>query len=298
MATNPIMTSLTAYVEQNRQPLIKKAVLTAKSASLFNLQTDIKTSAALNLLSTDVKFGDGLTCGWDEAGTSTLSQRVLTTGNIKVNMSFCDKEMLKYWTQYGIKVAAGLKELPFEEDFVNGIVDDVKAKVEKAIYQGDTASGDVNLKRFDGLLKILGDESGVIDVTITGTSAYDDVKKVYEAIPAAVKNPVILVGTDTFRKFIQALIDKNFYHYSGDNAGEIMFPGSDCRVIAVDGLIGTNKMIGASLSNLFYGCDMVNDEEVFDLWYSKDNQEFRLAINFNAGVQVAFPDEVVLGATA
>jgi hypothetical protein len=96
MATNPVMTSLTAYVQEQRLPLIKNAVLKAKSASLFNLQTDIKTSAALNLLSTAVEFGDGLTCGWDEAGTSTLSQRILETGNVKVNMAFCDKEMLKY----------------------------------------------------------------------------------------------------------------------------------------------------------------------------------------------------------
>lgn len=96
MATNPVMTSLTAYIQEQRLPLIKNAVLKAKSASLFNLQTDIKTSAALNLLSTDVKFGDGLACGWDEAGASTLSQRILETGNVKVNMAFCDKEMLKY----------------------------------------------------------------------------------------------------------------------------------------------------------------------------------------------------------
>lgn len=96
MANNPIMSSLTAYVEERRLPLIKEAVLKAKSAGLFNLQTDIKTSAALNLLSTAVEFGDGLTCGWDEAGTNTLSQRILETGNIKINMSFCDKEMLKY----------------------------------------------------------------------------------------------------------------------------------------------------------------------------------------------------------
>lgn len=93
---NPIMSSLTAYVEERRLPLIKEAVLKAKSAGLFNLQTDIKTSAALNLLSTAVEFGDGLTCGWDEAGTNTLSQRILETGNIKINMSFCDKDMLKY----------------------------------------------------------------------------------------------------------------------------------------------------------------------------------------------------------
>jgi hypothetical protein len=39
---------------------------------------------------------------------------------------------------------------------------------------------------------------------------------------------------------------------------------------------------------------MLNDMETFKLWYSDDNQEFRFAAKFNAGVQVAFPDEVVL----
>ena len=96
MATNPVFNGLTAYIQEQRLPLIKNAVLKAKSASLFNLQTDIKTSAALNILKTDVTFGDGLACGWDEAGTNTLSQRILETGQIKINMAFCDKEMLKY----------------------------------------------------------------------------------------------------------------------------------------------------------------------------------------------------------
>jgi hypothetical protein len=96
MANSPIMTSLPEYVEQRRLPLIAAAVLGGDTAKLFNLQTDVKTSAALNLLSTDVEFGDGSTCGWDEAGTQTLSQRILETGLIKVNMAYCDKVMLKY----------------------------------------------------------------------------------------------------------------------------------------------------------------------------------------------------------
>ena len=93
---NPIMNTLTAYVEQKRLPLIAQAVLKGKSASLFNLQTGIKTSAALNLLATDVKFGDGLSCGWAETGTQSLTQRVLNTGNVKINMAYCDRTMLKY----------------------------------------------------------------------------------------------------------------------------------------------------------------------------------------------------------
>lgn len=96
MANSPIMTSLPEYVEQRRLPLIAAAVLGGDTAKLFNLQTAVKTSAALNLLSTDVEFGDGADCGWDEAGAQTLSQRILTTGQIKINMAYCDKVMLKY----------------------------------------------------------------------------------------------------------------------------------------------------------------------------------------------------------
>ena len=301
MANSTVMTSLTAYVEQRRLPLIKEAVLKAKSASLFNLQTDIKTSAALNLLSTAIQFGDGLACGWNEAGTQTLSQRILATGNIKINMAYCDKEMLKYWTQYQVRVAAGQKTLPFEEDFVNAVVENVKAAIETAIWQGDTVSETNNLKYFDGLLKILGAADGVVDVQITGASAYDDIMAVYNAIPEKVLDGAsILVGSDTFRKFIQELVAKNYYHYSGENLnGEIMLPGSQVKVIAVNGLNGTDKIVAGQLDkNFFYGCDMMNGEEKFELWYSQDFREFRLAIEFNAGVQVAFPDEVVLGAKA
>jgi len=39
---------------------------------------------------------------------------------------------------------------------------------------------------------------------------------------------------------------------------------------------------------------MRGDEEMFDLWYSQDNREFRLAIEFTAGTQIAFPKEVAV----
>jgi hypothetical protein len=78
-----------------------------------------------------------------------------------------------------------------------------------------------------------------------------------------------------------------------------MLPGTNTKVVAVDGLIdadANNEIIFAGrLSNMFYGTDMQGDEEQFDMWYSKDNQEERLAIQFIAGVQVAWPDEIVIG---
>lgn len=297
---NPIVSSLPQYVEEKRLPLIAEAVLGAKSTKLFNLQTDIKHAAALNLLTTDVAFGDGSTCGWDDAGSQSLTQRILTVGNIKVNMSFCDRDMLAKWMGYEVKVAAGSETLPFEEEFTNEVIKSIQEAVETAIYQGDTASSNVNLKAFDGLIKILTGEDGTIDVAAsTESTALAKVRKVYNAIPEKAftrGNVAILVGMDTFRALVGDLVDKNLYHYNpGAPEGEVYLPGTNVRIIGVNGLNGAKKAIAASLDNLFFGTDMVNDLETFRLWYSDDNQEFRLVVKFNAGVQVAFPDEVVLG---
>lgn len=273
----------------------------AKSAKLFTLETDVKDSKALTLLATDVAFGDGGSCGWDDAGSQTLSQRIIKVGKLKVNMSFCEREMLSKWMGSEVRVAAGAESLPFEETFTSELINSINEAVETAIYQGDTASSNANLKHFDGLLKILGAEAGVVDVDAASEStALDKVREIYYAIPEKAftrGEVVILVGMDTFRGFVGNMVDNNLYHYNpGTPEGEVVLPGTNCRVIGVNGLNGTKKAIAASLKNIYFGTDMLNDMETFKLWYSDDNQEFRLAVKFNAGVQVAFPDEVVLAA--
>ena len=291
MAIN--VSALTAYVDEQRLPLIRKTIFAAPSVKHFNLQTGVKHSAALNILNTTVAFGDGATCGWDEAGSSAFSQRTLEVGNYKVNMSFCDKAMLKYWNGYDVRVAAGQKTLPFEEDFVNGVIEGVAEKLETIIWQGVKATD-----KIDGILTILGNESTVIK-TEAGTTIYDSVLKAYKAIPAKkLDKAAMFLGVDKFRDLVLELTAKNLYHYNPavDEKMEIVLPGTNTRIIAVSGLNGKASVVAADPENIYYGVDMEGDEEKFDLWYSQDNQEFRLAINFNAGVQVAFPDEVVLGA--
>lgn len=291
MAIN--VSALTAYVDEQRLPLIRKTIFAAPSVKHFNLQTGVKHSAALNILNTTVAFGDGATCGWDEAGSSAFSQRTLEVGNYKVNMSFCDKAMLKYWNGYEVRVAAGQKSLPFEEDFVAGVIDGVAEKLETIIWQGVKATD-----KMDGILTILGKEGTVIK-SEAGTTIYDSVLNAYKAIPAKkLDKAAMFIGVDKFRDLVLELTAKNLYHYNPtvDEKMEIVLPGTNTRVIAVSGLNGKSNVVAADPENIYYGVDMEGDEETFDLWYSQDNQEFRLAINFNAGVQVAFPDEVVLGA--
>lgn len=300
MAIN--VSALGTYVDEQRLPLLRNAVIGARSAYHFNLQTGVKGATALNLLGTNVEFGDGSACGWNEAGTSTLSQRILTPGAIKINMSFCDKQLLKTWANYEVRVAAGQKTLPFEEDFMKGVGEDVAAKLEKAIWQGDTASSDANLNKFDGVIKVLSGATLASSITYaTGDTKSKIVNEVYAAIPSAAysKGEVVMyVGEDFYRAYVQELVaNGNLVITTGLNdvamPESILIPATNVRIIGVGGLNGTDKVYASYKDNFVYGVDLTGDDEKYDFWYSQDNREHRLAIEFVAGTQVAYPDMVV-----
>ena len=302
------VTKLPAYTEEHRLPLLRNAVVGNRTAQEFNVYTGLKGKTALNLLNTTVTFGDGASCGWNEAGKSEMSQRTIDPGYIKVNMSFCDKALLKTWANYSIRIAAGQKTLPFEEDFMAGVIDGIKANLEKAMWQGDTSSGDANLNKFNGMIKILKDASVAGTYTVQDSDSVSTIiNKTYALIPSAAyeKGEVVMfVGYDTYRTYIQELIANGnlvITNVVNDVAmpTSVLIPGSNVRVIPVGGLDNQNvKAVASYRDNFIYGVDLTGDEEKLDMWYSQDNREFRLAVEFLAGVQVAYPDMVAVAKKA
>ncbi len=299
-----ITNSLPAYVEQNSDSLLKAAILGAESAKMFTLQTGVKTKTALNLLNTSIVLQDGSSCGFNAAGTSTLSQRTITSPLVKVNMEFCDKTLLNSALQHEVRVAAGQKSLPFEQDFITDVVDKVNLANECMVWQGDTTSTDGVLKWSDGLLKILTATDGItVSTQKVSHSGIDDdsvisvMNRVIKAIPTEVLNDaVVFVGYDVYRTYVMALQAANLYHNSGDglDKGEMYYQGSNIKIKAVAGLNGTDKIVAGDPSNFFFGTDLMGDDEKFDFWYSKDDGVFKLAIEFAIGVQVAFPNQCVI----
>lgn len=288
MAVN--LSGLTTYVEQNANGLIAKASLGAPSLKYFKLQTGVKGKTTINVLDTTISLGNGKACGWNEAGESKITQRTINPWFAKVNRSFCDKAMADYFMNAEVNIAAGRQVLPFEEAFIADVVKGVNEEVEKAVWQGVTIGG----TKYEGLIDIL---AGATKVELT-ENVYDTVKAVYKAIPAAVlKDTAIFMGVDKYRDLVMELVEKNLYHYpANDNADvfEMVLPGTATKVIGVPGLNGKDNVVALPLTETVYGVDLQNDQEVFKFWYSDDNQEFRLAINFNGGVQVAFLDNCVI----
>lgn len=301
------LNGLNAYTEQNRLPLVTKALFSAKSARILTPRTGIKSSEAINLMNTDAVFlTDG--CGWTPSGTTTFTQRTLTVGKIKVQETLCPKELENFWIQTQLPIGSNYTGVPFEQAYSELKAGLVAEQLETAIWQGDTASGNTNptTNKFDGFIKILDAVSGTTisgntgAVTgITVSNAFAVFQAIYLRIPAALSDKEdlrIMCGYDVYRLLVTNLMNLNLFHYAPADQGqegEMVLPGTNIRVVALNGLNNTNRIYAGQLSNFFYGTDLRNEEEQFKIWYSEDNQEVRYTLAFKAGVQVAKPNEIV-----
>lgn len=296
------VSGLVNYVDQNNLSLLRKSFFANKTAKLVTIQTGIKSAEALNIIDNAFSFQvDG--CSFSPNGTTTFTQRILTVGKIKIQEEFCPKDLNAKYTQMALAPGSADDKLPFEAVFMGLITDQIAQKMETAQWQGDTASGNADLAQFDGLLKIIsgctgfvsGNTQAVTGITVANVVAIIDT--IYSNIPVQVLDKTdmrILVGFDVFRNYTVALKNSNLYNYPVSTQDfEIVIPGTNVKIIALNGLNGTNKIVAARLSNLFYGVDLASDEDNIKLWYSQDFQTVRVSINFKAGMQVAFCNEIV-----
>lgn len=288
------VSSLSAYVQDNHDLLVKNfALIGGGTRSRISIQTGIKQNANINLLNLTPTLQGGANCNFTAAGDAVLSNRLLETAQIKVNMEFCEKTLLGKYAEYLVKVNAVDNPFPFEEYITNALTDELNKKIEKLIWQGDktTYSSDSDLKWIDGFIHILSAEG--TQASGTFTTAYDAILGVYNALPEEVleQGAEIYVSPAAFREFMQTMVSKNYFNYNPGNQefGEFLLPGSDAKIVRTQGLSGTKVVVGTFAQNLVYGCDMENDEEKFDIWFSQDNRTWRVAVEWNSGVQIAFP---------
>lgn len=299
------VSTITGYVQANEKSLIGKAVIGGKTALKAALQTGIKGSAKLNNLTADPSIQAG-GCGWSSSGTTAITNRELKTGLCKVNETFCEKDLVGTFMEYDVKIAAGQKTLPFEEMFIEQNLKAIAKKNDDTIWNG-VASGSTgtHLDRFDGFVQVLSAESSVINASVSGKTLSGDTKLLIENVVASMPDEiqdrddlVIFTGIDIYRKYVKALQDANLYHYAVNpdpGAMELMIPGTNVTLVGVYGLTGKDKAYGSFAENFVIGTDLEGDAEKFDFWYSVDNREFRLAVDYNMGVQVRFPDLVAYG---
>lgn len=292
------VSTVKGYVAANEKELIGAAVLAGKTASVIGIQTGVKGSANLNLLNaTPVLQAGG--CGWSSSGSTAMTKRTIVTGLIKVNDTFCEKDLIGTFAESELKIAAGTQTLPFEQMFIDQIIKGVQKQNELTIWRGDITGS--TYTRFDGLIKILGAEVSVLDATVSGktlaANPIDAVNALVAKLPDEIMDRddlVIFVSTATFRAYVSAMQAVNSYNYFPLLDGktmELVIPGTSIKLYGVGGLDATHAY-GSYAANFRLGTDMEGDAEKALFWYSEDNSEYRIKIEYNLGVQVAFPNMV------
>ena len=308
------VSTLTNYTKENEALLVSSSVLGAKTAALIksagNVMVGVKSAETINIMDTDAFFQAGGSCGWNASGTTSFTQRTVTVGKIKVQEALCPKALEAKYLQKALPTGSQYDSIPFEQDYADRKAKTIASQLETSIWQGDTASANGNLNKFDGLIKLIGAAAGVVDANVSGyvsgapltsitaANVVSLLDGVYKAIPAKVVSAddmTIFVGQDTFRTYTIALKNANMFNYAFDGKAdsEFVLPGTPIKVVAVEGLNSTNDIYAMRLSNLFLGTDLLNEEEKFEIFFAKEADEVRFAAEFKMGVNIAFPDEIV-----
>lgn len=297
------ISTLPAYVDQTDGNIIAKSLLSAKTATLIRKMPGVKGSKTVNIIDQPVTFQSDA-CGFTAIDSTPLTQRTLTVGAIKSDKSYCPHTLDGTYVQQFLPSGSYQTSIPFEQFLLDLEAGYVAQQLEVAIWQSDLSAGAANLNKFDGLLKIISGATSATGVTqFTGTNFASSamsatIDSVYAALPAQIRTAndvAIIMGIDSFVNYTIGLKNQNLYHFdpSGKNQ-EYTYPGDQSvKIYGVAGLNGTNKIVGARLSNLVYGFDAEADSAQAKIWYSQDNNEVRSTIKFKAGTQIGIPSEII-----
>lgn len=308
------VSTLGNFTDETQTKLLVRTLYEPKTADLIgaagNIIPGIKSAKALPILETTIQPQDDA-CGWQASGTTAFTQRTLTVGSGVFMDALCPVTLETKFTQIGLKAGHPEDLGVFSEQIATEISDSIKDWIEGKIWTGNAS----NAGEWDGFCTILtalefggaGDPiegnpttgGGWTQLTSLTTSNIDEaVEKIYALLPNKVlgKSDVVCwMGEDSFRLALLNLKAANLFHYTPEAATnmQMVWPGTNMKLIGVPGLNGTNKLVAGRVNNFFLGTDLADEEETFDMWYSKDNREVRYEVTYKYGCQVAFPTEIV-----
>lgn len=290
-----IVSGLTDYVNVHKDELLVKAAADSKTIRFVDLMPGVKSEDAIPYLSSTVVLDDGSQCGFEAKGDDVFTDRKVKTSAVKVNKEFCWKDFEKKYANYQLNWAAGRETLPFEQKIADANLMAIQKEVEDLVWNGNSAI------TVDGFIKQISeiDSASTIAVTgLTSASTYAQIiKAVVKAIPgAALKKGVNLFLSHTaFNAYIAEQNESCCANrpIQDANVDTLVYAGdSRITLIPVEGLEDSGAYVAASKDALVYATDIEGSEGEYKMWYSEDNDKFRLRVLFRAGTALRWPDEI------
>jgi hypothetical protein len=305
MATTTSIT--TTYAGEFAGKYISAALLSGSTLSkeLITIKPNVKYKEVMKKVATDDIVKNG-TCDFTATSTLTLTERVLQPEEFQVNLQLCKKDFVSDWEAISMGYSA-YSDLP--SSFSDFLLAHVSSKVAQRIETNIWAGTNATEGQFDGFQTTLaadGDVNDVTATTVTSSNVIAQIGAVVDAIPSTVygaEDLTIYAAPNVYRAYVRALggFASNVGAAGTDSKGTQWFNGG---ALTFDGInvelasgMGSDKMVAAEKSNLFFGTGLLSDTnevKVIDMADIDGSQNVRVVVRFTAGIQHAIGGDIVL----
>jgi hypothetical protein len=286
-----IVSGMTNYVKAEGFPLIVKAVTEGRTASMVNVVSGLKGTAAVPFLTSAITLKAGGSCGaFNGAGsTSTFTEVTIGVKPVLFEEQVCvpalDGKALIYET-------TGSDALPYAQVFLNDKVSHISKGLDQLVWLGSVSGGDA----FDGFTTQATAASLLNTITGSTSNVYDAIDLAIDTAVAADStfessdSVVVFLNYAKYRALQKELVIKNYFHYNPANLGdnmELTFPGTKIKVVATEGLAGHNFLYLADTAHLHVGTNLASEAEGIQAYYDMPSNSILLRSQFFMGTGVS-----------
>jgi len=279
--------NLSKYTDELSLELISKAVLNTNLLQEIDIRTGLSSgTVALNLFDGDLTVTDKA-CGWSAAGDITPSQVDIVIKEKSVKMDLCPSDLRDYYMSQFMSASAvaGSEEIPFEQAISEYYVTKIIAFNENFIINGDST--------VDGLTDIMtavngANLAGGTIATWTPANALAQALAIYDAIAESVINRediIMVMSPSYYRTLTRALVAANLFHYDSVNANKILIlPGTNCKVVKSQGLIGSEHVFAGPASFMVAGTGLLDDTSNISFFYDQGEDTVKMRAYWRLGI--------------
>lgn len=294
------VSAFTDYVGRENDFLTSTLFSGGDTGKFARFMTGVKGKTSIPKIDGDATIQKG-TCK-TASGDTDITEYFIEVEQWEYFEGFCEDDLQNKFPNTVLAPGSSNSDAPpqWQEKVVDVKVASIQKTLELTYWQGDTA-GTYTL--FDGFLKLIDADGNAVDgnttsaTAITAANVVGLVDAMINASDVDVKEAddfAVLVGNDTFSLYIQALKTANNYHFSPENDGQTyMIGGSNIVLRKVRGLNGTDRMFAGRGSAFVVGMDVESEEEIFNIWYSEDDDLLYFRTKAKSGVVPVNIDEIV-----
>lgn len=293
----------TVFAGKDAEGFFKKILNTGVAKNELSLIPNVKSKIKLAYSDLGNILQDE-DCAFTPGGEGALNQKTMEVCPLKVNLEYCVTTFEANYLSLQLRAGSNNDEVvpaSYAEFVVDYVAEKVAADLELTMFQGDTATASYPLSLCDGLVKLLLDDSDVIDVSatasaITSSNVIGELNRLLEAVPADVRSQA------NFKIFVSQEVAFAYKQAQASTTGGLFMVGDKelnylgFRLIPTSGLL-SKQMIAFNSDKVFFLTDLVSDWDDIIIIPQRNisgARTERFATSLKFGINYLYGNEIVL----